>query len=364
MKRFLTLLTLILASQIANAGLFDGSQGEGTEISPYLIYIKADLEELADSVNTKPNTWSIGKYFNLMNDINDPVNTVIGGRLSFVDHYFQGNFDGQYYTINLAITTTIPMAGLFGFVSNAVIKNVITRGYINGNAFIGGIVGEAFENTTITNCINLANLYAAGSYIGGILANARYNVTVTNCINLGNVSVSNSYSSFIGGIVGMSWSPLSQSITIMNCINAGVVKAPAIYTNNPSSIIQVGGILGYNLYDGAKIINCINVNVVEGPDELTSAIGGGSNVVNCHYDKQFCNHKGVNGVDIIGQAEGHLTRNMVGRKLASLLGDNDWTYVEGATIYQSLYPQLKVLDHTNASKVGASPIFLYDGIKD
>ncbi|MCL2039334.1 MAG: hypothetical protein FWG85_02765 [Bacteroidetes bacterium] len=215
---------------------------------------------------------------------------------------------------------------------------------------VGGIAGDLNNSGTITNCLNIANIY---------------------CVGLNNPTGLNRYC--IGGIAGQS----TNSI-ITKCINAGHINFMPLsdftaLTNNAG----IGGIIGHQLSsaDGSPpvptnitIIDCINTGVVEGHNTRSGAIFGNiqsarATFINCHYDKQFCNHKGVNGADVSGVSP-HLTRNMVGRKLANLLGNNDWTYVEGATTYQSLYPQLKTLDNTDASKVGASPIYLYDGIKD
>ena len=167
-------------------------------------------------------------------------------------------------------------------------------------------------------------------------------------------------SSVVGGICGWCYHSNNSSI-ITNCINAGFIKGNG----------RVGGIIGVftATASGQAVSNCISTGVIIADTDIGAIIGGmgynlnNATITNCHYDKQFCIHKGVNGQDVSG-VYGHLTRNMVGRKLASLLGDTDWTYVEGATLIESLYPQLKTLDHTDASKVGAIPIFLYDGMKD
>jgi hypothetical protein len=89
----------------------------------------------------------------------------------------------------------------------------------------------------------------------------------------------------------------------------------------------------------------------------------------------MCIYGGINGVDVPGQAEGRLTRDMVGDKLRLILGDTDWIYTgtDDSPLLDRLYPQLRALAEMNsgnpafdelfrnASKVGASPIFLRDG---
>ncbi|MCL2038941.1 MAG: hypothetical protein FWG85_00760 [Bacteroidetes bacterium] len=423
MKRFLTLLTLILASQNANAGVFDGTQGEGTEISPYLIYNITDLKEVADTINLT-NVFNRNFHFKLMADITTPVDFSIGHNNPQITHRFSHSFDGNMYKITVAINTSQYVA-LFGFIdSNGVIKNLSVDGeVISATGEVGSIAGRNYgiiQNCTnyasinssliahaggivgvnygiIQNCINygeiIGNLYAGGivgvmsagllfgcinaanvtgtTITGGIVGYATgaqgYNdgVIITNCLNIGTIICDN----YVGGIVGRAVRTDNRdpAMFIQNCVNAGFIKG----TGQNNATAGIVCIFFAPSSAGADIIisNSINTGVVEGNNNVSAIISfvGTSTsltLTNCHYDKQFCNHKGVNGVDIIGQAEGHLTRNMVGRKLASLLGDIDWTYVERATLIECLYPQLKVLDNTDASKVGATPIFLYDGIKD
>jgi len=55
MKKYLFILAIILAMQNANAGVFDGTQGDGTEGDPYRIYNITDLKEVADSM---PNIYN------------------------------------------------------------------------------------------------------------------------------------------------------------------------------------------------------------------------------------------------------------------------------------------------------------------
>ena len=55
MKKTIIIISflLIISNMFLKAGLCDGSQGYGTPVSPYLIYTKADIQELADSSNTR-----------------------------------------------------------------------------------------------------------------------------------------------------------------------------------------------------------------------------------------------------------------------------------------------------------------------
>ncbi|MCL2040355.1 MAG: hypothetical protein FWG85_08015 [Bacteroidetes bacterium] len=430
MKKYLTLFAIILAMQNANAGVFDGTQGDGTEGDPYLIYNITDLKEVADSM---PNLYSYNRdlHFKLMADITTPVDFRIEG-FGPSNSIYNRTFDGNKYkiTLNLNMPQNAGVALFKTVESNAVVKNLSVDGEVIGNIYVAGIVGRSYG--TIENCINYANITGLGNgrvggiagekwgqiiacnnygtiinsivnattfslYTGGIVGLSN-NGVISKCINAGNVICNNvindsnvggivgqmsgatnhileyclnigcvTGSSFVGGICGMYFYSNNSSI-ITNCINAGFVKGNK----------TVSGITVLNaIANGVAISNCINTGVIiaDTETEVGAILGripynnNGATITNCHYDKQFCIYKGVNGQDVPG-VSGHITRNMVGRKLASLLGDTDWTYVEGATLIESLYPQLKAFSESpderksDESKVGATPIFLYDGIKD
>ncbi|MCL2039850.1 MAG: hypothetical protein FWG85_05420 [Bacteroidetes bacterium] len=373
MKRkylFYTLLSLLLLNNLIFAA-FSGVTG--TESDPYQISNKDDLLELHNYLITSYYDYA-NKCYILTNNIQDTLFEPIGN-YSEGTRCFSGVFDGQGYSIILHMDTDIGIAGnipvgLFRcFQNEVVIKNLTIYGYVKGapaDAMAATVLSNA-TNITFSNCINAATIIGYGS-VGGFLSSvtAGNNLTVLaeNCLNIG--SIYNTYPTEIqnqdiintGGIFGY----IRFNLIMNKCINAGYIKAVAG---------NVGGITGsysnsYLTY--VELSNCINTGVVElsgngSTGAIAGKMSGNFTITNCHYDKQFCNHKGVNGQDVSGVSP-HLTRNMVGRKLASLLGDDDWTYTEGATLIECLYPQLKSLDHTDASKVGATPIFLYDGIKD
>ena len=251
------------------------SGGSGTETDPYQITSREDLEALADSVDNI-NYWSQGKYFKVMNDITDSVRTVIAWKNMSNHAGFQGNFDGNYKSITLAIAEDPNRmhGGLFGVaVHDASIKNVVVTGYVNASFIAGGIVGMAYNNTKIHNCLNSANI-TSDYFTGGIVAIAEAN-EIMNCINIG--TIKGQY--IVGGIIGT-----TNSITIDKCINSGFVLGDT----------EVGGIAGF--LGGYSIVkNCLNTGVVKGNTKVGCIVGGvpdfafGSPTIeNCYYDKQMC----------------------------------------------------------------------------
>ncbi|MCL2039182.1 MAG: hypothetical protein FWG85_01990 [Bacteroidetes bacterium] len=321
---FLAIIIVIIATQIANAGLFDGTQGTGTANDPYRIYTKIDLEELADSTN-KPiisgTPFNLNKHYSLMNDITYPVTQSIGA--SSANNRFYGYFNGNGFSIHLNLND----GGLFRYAGGniswaCVISDLIVCGTVTGQEFAGGIAGFNI-NATIENCLNIANIYATDGYAGGIAGRTTNNPfsIISNCINSGYVNGRTGS----GGIIGF---------------NDQLGHFPLVPGGQPSRLF---------------ISNCINTGVVEGNNDIGAITGeiGRAILENCHYDKQMCIYGGVNGVDVLGTTA-HLTKDIVGDKLASILGTADWIYTDG----DSLYPQLKVFQNHIASKVGASPMYL------
>ena len=295
---------------------------DGSASSPFQIWTKAHLEELADSVNNAQQyapaaNWSTDKYFALMQDITDSVRTVIGWHNNIASPNpndppyggpsFQGNFDGNGHKITASIYKsplvdiyTSMNVGVFGYVSgNSVIKNLSVDGVVAGYAGVGGIVGS-LNGAMIMNCNNYASLQAIfytywqdyGGVIGGIAGGNSGSGVIISCNNYANIE--NPDVNFIGGVVG------NNSGDIFNCVNTGDIKG----------MHYVGGVIGSmgsqnSLY--VSIVNfCVNIgNVVSNSTHLVFNFGGGgiagsisnatiSNSIN--YGFIYSNSRGVGGV--------------------------------------------------------------------
>ena len=209
---------------------------------------------------------------------------------------FRGTFDGNNKTITgLYINQTTDNAGLFGYVSNAEIKDLTMQnckvvstgdnvgnivGYINNNLTIsncsaeetevsgtsgvGGIVGCANGATTITNCYNTGSV-SGSSEIGGILGYSSQNSTIIYSYNIGNFIGGN----YVAGIMGRG------SGLIINCYNEGNGVCIGYYNT-------FGGIVGS--FINGKIINCFNTGSVNGQEVggIIAYTAGEVNVINSY----------------------------------------------------------------------------------
>ena len=234
---------------------------------------------------------------------------------------FQGTFDGNDKTITgLYINQTTYYAGLFGYVSNAEIKNLTMQnckvisttwyagnlvGYATGNIRIyncstdetvingyhnfGGIIGFISNGSAvINNCSNNGNIDGDYSNLGGILGGISYGtVVISNCFNIGEVK---SVSSNLGGILGLVFT--SGTAHIVNCYNKGKIS---------TNLASGGGIIGY-VYSGGigDVINCYNVGEINGPPDIGGIVGsswsGKSTITNCYYLKTSSVNSSLNAM--------------------------------------------------------------------
>ena len=169
---------------------------------------------------------------------------------------FTGKFDGLGHTIsNLNINRpTTDYVGLFGYTDAATISNIgMVGGSITGKENVGGLLGMAGLNSTITNA------YATGVVNGtedvGGLAGIFGGSTITNAYATGVVSGAER----VGGLAG-----LVGGSTITNSHATGVVSG----TN------YVGGLAGEAIRDN-EITNAYATGAVSG----TSGVGGLAGVV-------------------------------------------------------------------------------------
>jgi len=288
--------------------------GNGTAGNPYQITNRQHLILLADSVNNFLN-WSQNKHFIVMENITEPVSTVIGTPDTL--RAFRGNFNGNNKRINLAIniTNSTAPAGLFGHCRNAEIYGVIVEGTVQGRGDVGGIAGMAVR-TNFQNCINyceVKNATPSNNYtVGGIAGNIA-NVNILNCINYGNISSARERA---GGVAGGSW---NRPNNISHSINYGNVTATQSYAGgiaahligeishcknygNVTTDSAAGGIVGC-IADGHGVVSSSKVTYCLNSGEITARIGSGGVTGHAHENIEisFCINIGtIKGERYIG----------------------------------------------------------------
>lgn len=247
-------------------------QGEGTEANPYLINNKADIMNLAESVNGVTLNHYEGKHFRLTADIDmgrDEEFMGIGAGIDKTQNphntwYFSGIFDGQGHTIsNLKLDHTVFNAagtsqayaqgslyntGFFGTLGEgAVVRNLHfdATDSIAGHMYVGTVAGRMLPGARIENVTSAAVVEAyAGGYAGGIAGYVDAETpadgtvaVIANSLFTGSVKASANY---VAGIAGYS----KGEITL--CANTGEVKNGR-FNGTGSTFRYAAGIAGYNL---------------------------------------------------------------------------------------------------------------------
>ncbi len=283
------------------------AQNPGTE---YKITSVLDWEELEFLVNTEFVTFKDITVY-LANNIYPVENTKIyglGTTVSSTHRPFMGTFDGQGYTIE---NVTISFrggdgCGLFSFVKDATVKNVILGELcvIDGNkAQCGGIVGrvQGEATTTVDNCWNKASVNASTKQmVGGIVgqpsndSGKSVTLVVSNCTNSGKVTAQER----VGGIVGRA---ACTKVEVTNCLNTGEVVAADTKTvtewkasnkestnENLATKMSAAGIVGESgvTTDNLIITDCVNTGKVSGYKCVGGIlgfipIGKGATIRNC-----------------------------------------------------------------------------------
>ncbi len=207
---------------------------------------------------------------------------------------FQGTFDGNNKTIKgLYIEQEADYAGLFGYVSNAEIKDLTMQNckVVSTGNYVGNFVGRA-DNSSISNCsadcsadCSAEETAVSGpNCVGGIVGYAK-NATITNCYNTGNISGDYNISGIVGYIS-------DGEVTIEYCYNEGVLKGLNHY---------VAGIVG-RVFSGTTVItNCYNVGSINGYRCVGGILayvdeGATISISNCYNNGNVSGSKWIAGI--------------------------------------------------------------------
>ena len=240
------------------------------------IYTERDLYNVRFNMNAS---------YVLMDDIdlsghNNGQWTPIGDSSS---NSFSGMFDGQGHVINgLTITGDgFGYNGLFGYISNAIIKNIGMEGIkidvaSTGSSRTGGICGYSASSSgsfdSIYNCYSTGKISSFASsgavHVGGICGTS--NINISQCYNTASIIASAYYNSFAGGISGV-----SGSTSISCCYNTGDISSSASYNGGSylTAAAAAGGISGYCL--STKISSCYNTSDIASSSLYDDTHAGG-----------------------------------------------------------------------------------------
>ena len=258
----------------------------------YSISTAAELTKLAEMVNNGQIT---GGEFVLTNNIDlSSINnwTPIGNQ----DNSFKGIFDGNGYTIsglkyeNTSLDDS-NIAGLFGEIENAELKNLGVEGNIT--AYISALLAASAVDSKISNCYTTGNVQG-GVISAGLLGMLTGDVLLEDSYSDASITSNprDGYSNSIGGLISDTY---LCSLTLDNCYYAGNISV-----TNLNTTICIGGLVGCVGFMDAenssiKANNCystayipvINNNDYQASSALFTIVGNNAEVNNCYYDSNI-----------------------------------------------------------------------------
>lgn len=228
-----------------------------------ITYADGDVEEyntLSTEVDAEVAASLNESYFQVQNNIDltgveiDPIGNE--------NHNFEAIFDGNFKKIKgLTVSNSDGThAGLFGYLDNGTVKNVILENLdvslaTSAEAYVGGLVGFATGSSKIyNNGVESGTILANGAgnvstYIGGIVGYATGTTAVVNSYNKANVtSTTTNPNAYIAGILGYRANGSSDMMGLGNLNNG--VRVFALVNYGSASIS--GGNYQY-VYNGIKV---------------------------------------------------------------------------------------------------------------
>ncbi len=270
--------------------------GEGTSTNPFRIASALNFAAINDMDRTdfyfqQIDSVDFFRYYGhesgfdgVCSDINKPFNGHFSGGAS--DNLPITNLAVRRYTEEQSDVDTfgsVNPAGLFCYVSGAVIENVIVDNpHMVGDEGVGGVVGlilGASGNKSATTVINGCqvirsvdndNKIYGTACVGGVVGAIEYegNAIISNCSVAKDVIIrvhtDAGGGNYLGGIIGASG--LYATLAISNCVNNAYIEG--------DGVTNIGGIIG--AAQTIKMLNCVNngdVKLLNGTD-TSIAVGG------------------------------------------------------------------------------------------
>lgn len=168
----------------SDPSLVEQPMGSGTEADPYQIQTFANLLWIPLSMAS----WD--KHFVQTSEIDATINDVMEAGWIPVGNSttpFTGSYNGQGNSINgLWINSNDTNVGFFGNISGAVIKKVaLTDVDITGGLSVGSVAGHA-DNSSIIECACSGTIYGS-DLTGGIAGDISNNSSISNCYSISDV---------------------------------------------------------------------------------------------------------------------------------------------------------------------------------
>ena len=180
---------------------------------------------------------------------------------------FTGTFDGQGHKISGFQGTGAGKFGLFGFISNATVKNFSIEGALSVTGATGtGAIGWSSSShvSNVHSSLNITVTEPDVHHVGGVIGSAQYKNRITGCTFSGTLTETAGNNDCFGGVIGY-----MAEDTVLFCANYGTVTY--VVANG-----SVGGIAGYLNNNGGMMKGCLNMGTVAISDEAVTPTYGGA----------------------------------------------------------------------------------------
>jgi hypothetical protein len=285
MKKYIIIIIIFLGSIPLFSQNYSG--GDGTKANPYQISTLEDLRYLSEKGEAH---WD--KYFIMANDIDasDTKSWNVGdhdGDSTTADepmgwepignstNSFTGNFDGKNYKIsNLYLHNLQSECGLFGEISNSLLKNIkVNNSDIRGGDYTGVLCGFVY-NSSIINCSATGQINGK-SYTGGLCGINILSI-ISGCYFIGEIEGGN----IVGGLCGT-----NDRSKIIDSYSTG-----SVYGNN-----SVGGLCAVN--ERSYIYNSFSKGAITGNYDIGGLCGKNYNgdIKNCYSTGEVTGNYDVGG---------------------------------------------------------------------
>ena len=233
--------------------------GRGTEEDPFLIASAEDLKTLS---YVSDDELISGSFYKQTADIDlagiafTPIGTTY-------ETPFAGNYDGGGHVIsNLSVNTAGANAGLFGYLKDAVVKDIIIEGAtVKAGANYAGAIAGVMNGGSISGCRvdENSSISSAARGAGGIVGFVRSG-KISECASH---AVMTAGTDIAGGIAGyLNTNAATQDILVINCTYEPVYKdgkMAAAQLQTSAEDAYMGGIAGSaNAANGMGTIGIVN----------------------------------------------------------------------------------------------------------
>lgn len=208
--------------------------------------------------NTASNQGLFGYTSNatIKNFYVDDVDVTAGGYAGALIGRMSGGIVERVSVTNGKIKAASNCGGLIGYVSSGTVIKINSSLKVDSTgSSVGGLIGQS-ANSNISECFSTGNVDATGSTFTGGLIGAISGTTgkVTNCFASGYSKSKNTGGMYSGGIIGNL--PDSSSIAISNVYARGEITAT--YSGTAATQVTSGGIVGGS--GSGNISNCVSLS--------------------------------------------------------------------------------------------------------